>query len=176
MTDSDMRKLKLSLWKFFFQILSFERISVYLIELNNPEAPGKKEIETGQSIRTKGAIARFSDCEVICFCMHAQSLSSVWLLVECSPLTSSVHGIFQARILEWFAISSSRRTSWLRDLTLISYIDKWILYPSGTWAALFLPRYLPLVLSLYIRSFCTWWNITGPALEPHHLPPIKISN
>ena len=31
--------------------------------------------------------------------------------VDCSPLGSSVHGILQARILEWVAISSSRGSS-----------------------------------------------------------------
>ena len=38
------------------------------------------------------------------------ALSCVWLYdpVGCSPPRSSVHGIFQARILEWLAISSSR--------------------------------------------------------------------
>ena len=39
------------------------------------------------------------------------SLSVVSLCdsMDCSPLGSSVHGIFQARILEWVAISFSRR-------------------------------------------------------------------
>ena len=32
----------------------------------------------------------------------------------------SVNGIFQARILEWFAISFFRRSSWPRDWTLVS--------------------------------------------------------
>ena len=35
---------------------------------------------------------------------------------------SSVHGISHARILEWVAISFSRRYSWLRDGTLISHV------------------------------------------------------
>ena len=35
----------------------------------------------------------------------------------------SVHGIFQARILEWVAISSSRGSSWPRDWTHISGIS-----------------------------------------------------
>ena len=34
----------------------------------------------------------------------------------------SVHGIFQARILEWVAISFSRRSSLPRDWTLVSWI------------------------------------------------------
>ena len=37
--------------------------------------------------------------------------------VDCSPPDSSVHGISQARILEWVAISFSRRDSWSRDQT-----------------------------------------------------------
>ena len=32
--------------------------------------------------------------------------------MDCSPLGSSIHGIFQARILEWVAISFSRGSSW----------------------------------------------------------------
>ena len=40
--------------------------------------------------------------------------------VDCSPLGSSVHGIFQARILEQVAISSSRGSAWPRDWTLVS--------------------------------------------------------
>ena len=35
--------------------------------------------------------------------------------MDCSPLGSSVHGILQARILEWVAISFSRGSSWPRD-------------------------------------------------------------
>ena len=34
-----------------------------------------------------------------------------------SPPCSSIYGIFQARILEWVAISFSRGSSWLRDRT-----------------------------------------------------------
>ena len=43
-------------------------------------------------------------------CVHAKSLQSCPTLcdpVDCSPPASSVHGILQARILEWAAISSS---------------------------------------------------------------------
>ena len=40
--------------------------------------------------------------------------------LECSPPSSSVLGIFQARILEWIAISFSRGSSWARDRTQVS--------------------------------------------------------
>ena len=41
----------------------------------------------------------------------------------CSPPGSSVHGILQARILEWVAMPSSRGSSLSRDRTDISYIS-----------------------------------------------------
>ena len=43
-------------------------------------------------------------------------------LVDCSPPGSSVHGIFQARILEWVAISFSGGSSWPRDRIQVSRI------------------------------------------------------
>ena len=38
--------------------------------------------------------------------------------MHCSPPGSSIHGILQARTLEWVAISFSRRSSWPRDLNI----------------------------------------------------------
>ena len=42
--------------------------------------------------------------------------------MDCSPLGSSIHWIFQARVLEWVAISFSRGFSWPRDQTQVSCI------------------------------------------------------
>ena len=42
--------------------------------------------------------------------------------MDCSLTGSSVHGIFQARILEWVAISFSRRSSRARDWSRVSRI------------------------------------------------------
>ena len=42
--------------------------------------------------------------------------------MDCSPPGSSIHGIYQARVLEWVAISFSRRSSWPRDWTQVSRI------------------------------------------------------
>ena len=47
---------------------------------------------------------------------------------DCSLPGSSVHEIFQARILEWIAISFSRRSSKPRDQTHISCVGKGFLY------------------------------------------------
>ena len=42
--------------------------------------------------------------------------------VDCSLLGFSVHGIFQARVAEWVAISFFRGPSWPRDRTQVSHI------------------------------------------------------
>ena len=62
-------------------------------------------------------------------------LSCVWLFcnhVDCSLPGSSVHGMFQARILEWVAISYSRGCSQPRDrngISCFSCIGRQILLP-----------------------------------------------
>ena len=50
---------------------------------------------------------------------------------DCSPPGSSIHGISQARILEWVATPSSRGSSRSRVRTHvfhISYIDRQVIY------------------------------------------------
>ena len=56
---------------------------------------------------------------------HVQSLSHVWLCdsVDCSLPAYCVRGIFQARILEWGAISYSRGPFQYRDRTYISCVS-----------------------------------------------------
>ena len=71
-------------------------------------------------------------------CECAQSCPTLCDPMDCSLLGSSVHGIFQVRILEWVAISFSRQSSWPRDWTCISCITRWILYHWATWEALYL--------------------------------------
>ena len=51
----------------------------------------------------------------------AQSCPTLCDPMDYSPPASSVHGIFQARILEWFAVSFSRVSSQPRDWTQVSY-------------------------------------------------------
>ena len=48
--------------------------------------------------------------------------------MDCSPPGSSEHGISQAKILEWVAISSSRRSSQPRDRTFLSTSQVLIFY------------------------------------------------
>ena len=52
----------------------------------------------------------------------AQSCLTLCDSMDCSPPGPSVHGTFQARILEWVAMPSSRRSSWPRNGTRVSHI------------------------------------------------------
>ena len=69
-------------------------------------------------------------------CAQFVSLSD---LMDYSPQGSSVHGVLQARILEWVTIAFPRGSSQPRDQTqvsCISCIGRWVLYHSATWEAL----------------------------------------
>ena len=64
-------------------------------------------------------------------CVLAQSCATLCDPGDCSPPGSSVHGILQARTLEWLAMPFSREPSPPRDQTCVSCtscIGKWILY------------------------------------------------
>ena len=64
-----------------------------------------------------------------CFhCLVPQSCPTLCDPIDCSLPGSSVHGIFQVRILEWVAISFSRGSSQPRDQILASCIGRQILY------------------------------------------------
>ena len=66
-------------------------------------------------------------------------------LMDCSPPGFSVHGILQARILEWVAMTFSKGSSWPRDWTHISYI-------SCPWLSLFFS-------SIFQASFKWKWYL-----------------
>ena len=83
-----------------------------------------------------------------------QTLSRVRLF--CDPIDrrlqgSSVHGISQARILDWVAISLSRESSQFRDQAYISCIGRWVLLPLSHQGSPidYLPHILPIVFSIY---------------------------
>ena len=79
-----------------------------------------------------------------------------------SPPGSSVHGILQARILEWVAMPSSRGSSWPRDRTPVSHVSwagRQFLCHWATWEA-------PQLLSLIQYNIVTisWIGYIGAVL------------
>ena len=64
-------------------------------------------------------------------CWVASAYSTFCDLTNCSPPGSSVHGILQARVLEWVVMPFSKGSSWPRDQTCgfyISCIGRQVLY------------------------------------------------
>ena len=55
--------------------------------------------------------SKHSKFQLMMYMLHAQLLSHDCDPMDCSPPGSSVHGVFQVRILEWVAISFSRLSS-----------------------------------------------------------------
>ena len=82
------------------------------------------------------------------YVLYTQSLQLRLILcdsMDCSPPGSSVHGILQATILEWVAMSSSRGSSPPRNQTHISCVSctgKQILYHCVTREAWLLYSYI----------------------------------
>ena len=91
-------------------------------------------------------------------------LVHVWLFVTLRTNLvlpgSSVHGILQARILEWVAIFSSRRSSWPRDRTRVSCIAGGLFTHWTTWEAPKGPHQKPCIrasgLSLQVEQQQGW--------------------
>ena len=100
-----------------------------------------------------------------------QSLTCVWLCnpMNCSPLSSSVHGISRARILEWVAISFSKGSSWRRDWTHVPCIGKWILYFGSHQGRLNFKSIVQFssVAQLY-PTLCSPMDCSMPGFSVHH--------
>ena len=76
---------------------------------------------------------------VCVLCVLIQSYPTLCNPMDYSQSGSSVYGIFQTRLLEQVAISSSRGSSWLRDQTHVYWVScmcRWILYHRATWEPL----------------------------------------
>ena len=94
--------------------------------------------------------------------MRAQLCLTLCDPMDCSPPGSSVH--FQARILEWVAIFSSKGSYWPKDPTCVSYVScigRQILYHWTTKETLL----QLLLLSLVSVSDSVW---------PHRRQPTRL--
>ena len=61
-------------------------------------------------------------------CSVAKSYATLCAPMDCSPPGFSVHGVFQARILEWVAVYFSGGSSLPRDQTHVSCLSRWTPY------------------------------------------------
>ena len=91
--------------------------------------------------------------------LGSQSYPTLCNPMDCSPPGSSIHGLLQARILEWVVMPPSRGSSQPRDWTHISYVYL-------HWQAGSLPRAPPGLVVKWkwkslscVRLFATPWTI-----------------
>ena len=124
----------------------------------------------------------------VCACSVAQSCPALSDPMDCSPPGSSVHGIFQARILEWVAISSSRdqvqvlcvSSQLAKNLPAMTVTLLWFLVRKLHWRRDKLPT--PVLLGFAHgsdgkESFCNAGSIPdlGRSPERRHGNPLKYS-
>ena len=107
--------------------------------------------------------------------------------MDCSLPGFSVHGIFQARVLEWVAISFSRGSSWPRDRTQVSYIAdrRFTLWATNSPLYIYISSFFFFFLVLFIYLFyftiLYWfchtltWIHHGCTRVPHPEPPSHLS-
>ena len=116
-------------------------------------------------------------------CMHAQSRPTLCNPMDCSLPGSSLHGIFQARILEWVAISSSRGSSLSKDRThvsCISCIGRWVLYYCGNWEATVILVIFKVLLASWLKvvlkrkSSIFTFRVESFNLFNHFFPPVVM--
>ena len=89
----------------------------------------------------------------LCVCVLSRLVVSDSLQpLDCSPPGSSVHGISQARILEWVAISFSRGSFRPWDQTCLSCIAGRFSTTGTTWEALLLPD----IYFFKLSTFSSW--------------------
>ena len=112
----------------------------------------------------------------IFICTYIYNVSRIYLCVQCevavvvqslsptlcdpmdySPPTSSVHVIFQARILEWVAFSSSKGSSQPSNRTCVPclLLGRWIV---TTWEATCEAFSMRQVVTLLLFFLCTYLN------------------
>ena len=83
-----------------------------------------------QTVKTKEILfLEGENCNFLCASAHAQLCPTLCNPMDFNSLGSSVHGVLQARILEWLAISYSRGSSLPSGWTHVSCIGRWILLP-----------------------------------------------
>ena len=91
--------------------------------------------------------------------------------MDCSPPGSSVHGIFQARILEWIAISFSRGSSKPRNWTQVSCITGRFF---TNWAIREAHIFFPYV-NIYVYTTCVCVKLLQLCLTLYDLMDCRLS-
>ena len=112
----------------------------------------------------------------VCACSVAQSCPALCDPMDCSQPASFVDGIFQIKIPEWVAISSSRGSFWPRawtHISCVSCIGREIVYHWATWEAQF---QVYCFVIWYLHTLCEYHhNKSSIHLLPYKVIPILLT-
>ena len=91
-----------------------------------------------------------------CVCVCVQSCPTLFDPLNCNPPGSSVHKIFQARILGWLTIPSPGDLPYLgmEPMSFGSCIGGQVLYHNATWEALLVD--IVLLINFWFCCLCFW--------------------
>ena len=98
-------------------------LCIYVIVLRSSSLSFKYILKKHLNLYIPLLMTTVFDIMCMCACSVAQSCLTLCNLMDCNPTGFSVLGILQARILEWVAISFSRRSSWPRNQTHVSCVS-----------------------------------------------------
>ena len=111
---------------FFVFLFKTQILLLVILESKWPQETRKSKQSVQTAMETLKLVLLVSSfCKMRLHVLSCSITSNSLQPMDCSPLGSSVHGISQARILEWVAISSSRGSSPPRDRTRIFCVS-WI--------------------------------------------------
>ena len=118
---------------------------------------------------SSGARMTLHSCPV---CVQTKSLQSCLTLcrpIDYSPPGSSVHGILQARILEWVVMPRSNGSSWPRDQTRVSSVScigRQVLYHQHHLGSRSCPSRLGQSGRTFVFSHQWFWGSPGHIERP----------
>ena len=104
-------------WSIFYSLVFLRSVACFEITVI-PLPKIMKQMKHLSTEHVSSTILR--SCDLVVVVLIAQSCPTLCDPMDCHPPGSSVHEIFQARILEWVAISFSRGSSQPRDRTWVS--------------------------------------------------------
>ena len=123
-TDSEERGPLMTSATYLLHVLSVtcvtQKVPWVIISTLSWKPGSQGERKTLKWLKSQGLLAARPELVCLLCVLVAQSCPSLCGPVDCSPPGSSVHGISQARILEWAAIPFSRGSSQPRDRTWVS--------------------------------------------------------
>ena len=109
---------------------------------------------------------------MVCVCSVAQLCATLYDLMDCRPPGASVHGIFQARILEQFSLAPPEisPTQGQTHVSYISCIGSRFFTTSATWEA---PRSSWMYIKYHIHTQTKKKKKIGKEIQ---LDEMEISN